>query len=104
MQPLARCTVVLSLLTILGAWSAPRLMAQTSTVRCESQGTAMKQCPIPSNAKVVLTRTLSQEACIGHVDDFELAARTKAHLRHRLVTRRRAPGSETTINRALTQQ
>lgn len=73
MQPLARCTVVLSLLTILGAWSAPRLMAQTSTVRCESQGTAMKQCPIPSNSKVVLSRTLSQEACRqGH--NWDVAA------------------------------
>lgn len=73
MQPLARCTVVLSLLALLGAWSAPRLMAQTSTVRCESQGTVMQQCRIPANAQVTLARTLSQEACRrGH--NWDVAA------------------------------
>ena len=63
MQRLTRCTVVLSLLAFLGTLSAPRLLAQTSTVRCESRGTSREQCPIPSNSRVELTRTLSQEAC-----------------------------------------
>ena len=63
MQRLTRCSVVLSLLALLGTWSAPRLAAQTSTVRCESRGMSQEQCPIPSNARVELARTLSQEAC-----------------------------------------
>jgi hypothetical protein len=63
MQRLTRCTIVLSLLAFLGTLSAPRLLAQTSTVRCESTGQAQVQCRIPANAKVELARTLSQEAC-----------------------------------------
>jgi Protein of unknown function (DUF3011) len=63
MQRLTRCTVVLSLLAFLGTLSAPRLLAQTSTVRCESRGNSQETCPIPSNARVELARTLSQEAC-----------------------------------------
>ena len=63
MQRLTRCTVVLSLLACLGTLSAPRLLAQTSTVRCESRGTSQEQCPIPSNARVELTRPLSPVAC-----------------------------------------
>jgi hypothetical protein len=63
MQRLTRCTVVLSLLAFLATLSAPRVLAQTSTVRCESTGQAQVQCPIPANAKVELARTLSQEAC-----------------------------------------
>ena len=63
MQPLTRCTVVLSLLAFLGTLSAPRLLAQTSTVRCESPARSQAQCPIPSNSRVELARTLSQEAC-----------------------------------------
>lgn len=63
MQRLTRCTVTLSLLALIGTWFAPRLAAQTSTVRCESTGQAQVQCPIPANAKVELARTLSQEAC-----------------------------------------
>src|SRR6185295_4863186 len=63
MQRLTRCTVVLSLLAFLGTLSAPRLLAQTSTVRCESRGMSQETCPIPSNARVELARTLSQEAC-----------------------------------------
>ena len=63
MQRLTRCTVVLSLLAFLGTLSAPRLLAQTSTVRCESRGTSQEQCPIPSNARVELTRPLSPVAC-----------------------------------------
>ena len=63
MQRLTRCTVVLSLLAFLGTLSAPSLLAQTSTVRCESRGTSQEQCPIPSNSRVELARTLSQEAC-----------------------------------------
>ena len=63
MQRLTRCTVVLSLLAFLGTLSAPRLPAQTSTVRCESRGTSQEQCPIPSNAQVELTRPLSPVAC-----------------------------------------
>jgi hypothetical protein len=63
MQRLTRCTVVLSLLAFVGTLSAPRLFAQTSTVRCESRSMSQETCPIPSNARVELTRTLSQEAC-----------------------------------------
>jgi hypothetical protein len=63
MQRLKRSSVVLSLLAIFAMWSAPRLAAQASTVRCESKGQAPVQCPIPPNAKVELARTLSQEAC-----------------------------------------
>jgi Protein of unknown function (DUF3011) len=63
MQPLTRCTVVLSLLAFLGTLSAPRLLAQTSSVRCEARGTSQQTCPIPANSRVELTRTLSQEAC-----------------------------------------
>jgi hypothetical protein len=63
MQRLTRCTAILSLLALLGTWSAPRLAAQTSMVRCESRGSSQEQCPIPSIARVELARTLSQEAC-----------------------------------------
>ena len=63
MQRLTRCTVALSLLAFLGTLSAPRLLAQTSTVRCESRGTSQEQCPIPSNAQVELARPLSPVAC-----------------------------------------
>jgi DUF3011 family protein len=63
MQPLTRCSVLLSLLALLCTGFAPRLAAQTSTVRCESRGTSQETCPIPSNARVELARTLSQEAC-----------------------------------------
>jgi hypothetical protein len=63
MQRLTTCTVVLSLLAFLGTSSPPRLLAQTSIVRCESRGTSQETCPIPSNARVELARTLSQEAC-----------------------------------------
>jgi hypothetical protein len=63
MHRLTRCTVALSLLTFLGTLSAPRLLAQTSTVRCESRGTSQEQCPIPSNARVELARPLSPVAC-----------------------------------------
>jgi DUF3011 family protein len=63
MQRLTRCTVVLSLLAFLAALSAPSLLAQTSTVRCESRGVSQEQCPIPSNSRVELTRPLSQVAC-----------------------------------------
>jgi len=73
MQRLTRCMVVLPLLAFLGTLSAPRLLAQTSTVRCESRGTSQQQCPIPSNSRVELTRTLSQEACRqGH--NWDVAA------------------------------
>src|SRR4051812_48070076 len=63
MQRLTRCTVALSLLAFLGTFSAPRLVAQTSTVRCESRGASREQCPIPSNSRVEITRTLGQAAC-----------------------------------------
>jgi Protein of unknown function (DUF3011) len=63
MQWLTRCTVVLSLLGFLCTGFAPRLAAQTSTVRCEARGTSQQTCPIPANSRVELTRTLSQEAC-----------------------------------------
>jgi hypothetical protein len=56
MQRLTRYTVALSLLALIGTWWAPRLAAQTSTVRCESTGQAQVQCPIPANAKVELAR------------------------------------------------
>jgi DUF3011 family protein len=73
MQRLTRCTVILFLLAFLGTWSAPRLAAQTSTVRCESNGRSPQQCPIPANAEVELARTLSQEACRqGH--NWDVAA------------------------------
>ena len=73
MLRLTRCTVVLSLLAFLATLSAPRLAAQTSTVRCESSGLAIKQCPIPANAQVQLARNLSQEACRkGH--NWDVAA------------------------------
>ena len=57
MQRFTRCTAALSLLACLGTLSAPRLLAQTSTVRCESRGTSQEQCPIPSNSRVELART-----------------------------------------------
>jgi hypothetical protein len=63
MQRLTRCTVVLSLFAFLGTLAAPRLLAQSSIVRCESRGNSQETCPIPSNARVELARTLSQEAC-----------------------------------------
>jgi DUF3011 family protein len=63
MQRLIGCTLAVSLLAFLGTASAPRLLAQTSTVRCESRGTSQEQCPIPSNARVELTRPLSPVAC-----------------------------------------
>jgi hypothetical protein len=63
MQPLTRCSILLSVLALLCMASAPRLAAQTSVVRCESRGNAQETCSIPSNARVELTRTLSQEAC-----------------------------------------
>ena len=73
MQRLSQCTVTLSLLAFLATFSAPRLLAQASTVRCESQGRGIVQCPIPANAKVELARPLSQEACRkGH--NWDVAA------------------------------
>jgi DUF3011 family protein len=63
MQRLTRCTLVLSLLAFLGTMSASSALAQTSTVRCESVAMSQQTCPIPSNARVELARTLSQEAC-----------------------------------------
>ena len=46
MQRLTRCSVVLSLLALLGTWSPPAAAAQTGTVRCESRGQDIVQCPI----------------------------------------------------------
>ncbi|HET9039246.1 MAG TPA: DUF3011 domain-containing protein, partial [Gemmatimonadales bacterium] len=68
-----RCSVVLSLLACLVTWSPTALAAQTSTVRCESRGQGIVQCPISPNAQVTLLRTLSQEACRqGH--NWDVAA------------------------------
>jgi len=73
MLRLSQCTVTLSLLAFLAAFSAPPLLAQASTVRCESAGRSIQQCPIPSGSTVELVRTLSQEACRkGH--NWDVAA------------------------------
>lgn len=73
MQRPTRCLVVLFLFAFLGTWSAPRAAAQTGTVRCESRGQGVVQCPIAANARVELLRTLSQEACRqGH--NWDVAA------------------------------
>src|SRR5215207_7682402 len=63
MQRLTRCSVGLFLLALLGAWSAPDLAAQVSTVRCESRGNSQVQCPIPANSQVAVEQTLSQQPC-----------------------------------------
>ncbi len=43
--------------------SAPRLQAQTGTVRCESRGSDREQCPIEAGATVELARHLSATPC-----------------------------------------
>jgi hypothetical protein len=47
---------------------------------------------------------LGQQSCVGHIDDFELAASAQTHPRQRLVSRRRPPRAATSIAHALIQQ
>jgi len=54
--------VVCSLVAAISA-GAPRLAAQTGTIRCESKGNGRDQCSIDQGARVELTRHLSATPC-----------------------------------------
>jgi hypothetical protein len=63
MQPRTTFLVVWSLVAVLAAGAAPRLAAQTGTIRCESKGNGRDQCAIDHGARVELTRHLSATPC-----------------------------------------
>lgn len=63
MQSRTRCLAIGSVFALLALASAPRLPAQTGTVRCESRETGRQECPIDRGARVELTRQLSQTQC-----------------------------------------
>ncbi|MDQ3137652.1 MAG: DUF3011 domain-containing protein [Gemmatimonadota bacterium] len=63
MHRLTRCLVVLSLLAPISLLPTAPLAAQTKTVLCESRGGDRIQCGIEQNARVELTRNLSDTPC-----------------------------------------
>lgn len=63
MQPRTTVALVWSLVTLVLLGAPPRAAAQTSTVRCESQGGVQTKCSIAANSQVTLARQLSTQAC-----------------------------------------
>lgn len=63
MQRRSQLLGISSLVTLLLLPAAPRLHAQTGTIRCESRGNGRDECKIDRGAGVVLTRHLSSTPC-----------------------------------------